>query len=133
MQARQRWGSSTVIFTGGDPAHMGTSEAAQMADIAKSMGLPDSEIVLEENAESTWQNIVHTRKIIGDADVVVIISDALHVRRALGYWHQQDPDVGRRVVGPGEHRLLDHFWVTAPSTWIEISRSIVSRLRSRRG
>jgi len=131
MRERQRWGSSTVIFTGGDPARMGSSEAAQMADIARACGLPDDEIVLEESACSTWQNIVHTRPLVGDADVVVVISDALHVRRAQSYWRRQDPDIARHVVGAGEHRLFDHFWITVPSTWAEISRSIVSRLRDR--
>lgn len=132
MQERQRWGSTTIIFTGGDPAGMGASEAAQMADIARAMGLPDEEIVLEESAESTWQNVVHSRPLVGDADVVVVISDALHVRRALAYWRQQDPNVDVRVVGPSSHRPLDHVWITAPSSVFEISRSVVNRVRSRR-
>ena len=57
------------------------SEAHVAADIVRSMGVPQSAIVLEEGSTSTEENASEAAALI-DAERVLIVTDAYHVFRA---------------------------------------------------
>ena len=45
------------------------------------LGIDDEDIILEENAKSTWENLTLTRSLAGDCRTVVAISDRYHLSR----------------------------------------------------
>ena len=86
-----------------------------MAERACRAGLKGEHIVLEERSTSTWENVAFARPLIGDAGFVVLVSEGMHARRALGYWRRQFPDLRIPVRVDPTYRPLDHFWIKVPS------------------
>lgn len=135
VDAQRRWGCRTVVFSGG-AVKGDRTEASQMGDRARSMGLPAECVVLEEAARSTWENVHLSRPLIGDAQVVAIVSDGLHAHRAQRYWHRQFPEAPEVVVIDPAYRLFDHWWVKLPSAGAQAVRALRDlglALRSTRG
>lgn len=101
---------ATLVFTGG--ARTGErSEAAQMAGLARALGVPDERIVLEEESHTTWENVTNVVPLLEDADRIAIVSNAVHARRARRYLTQQRPDLAARLVPAADYRLFDHWWL----------------------
>ena len=70
-----------LFLTGGVGEGNTASEAKVMRDVALEMGVVPEVITLEENAESTWQNIKFVRSSLTDCEDVVGISDRYHLAR----------------------------------------------------
>jgi len=72
-----------LFLTGG----MGTSpyqtksEAQVMRDVALDLGVDDSDIVLEEKSQSTWENIGFTKLLSRNCTSVIGVSDRYHLAR----------------------------------------------------
>ncbi len=69
-----------VVFTGGQGDHGGT-EASTAAKYAKSLGLPESAIVLEETSTSTEENATGVAAI-RSFENITIVTDGYHAFRA---------------------------------------------------
>ena len=54
-----------VVFTGGVRINDGPAAGDQMANLAMSLGVPADDIVTENKAQSTLQNAIFTRDLIG--------------------------------------------------------------------
>jgi hypothetical protein len=103
--------SSVLILTGG--ATRGPiSEAAVMADYARDkLGVPAQQIMLEEQARSTWDNVKYSLPLAEQFTAIKIASDPLQVRKAHRYVAQIRPDLVSRLepascYRPGEYHLL---------------------------
>jgi DUF218 domain len=98
---------TTLVFTGaardGRP-----SEAAVMARWAKNLGVGAAEVVLEEQAHSTWQNVEKTMGYMAGAETIKLASDPLHARRATTYLRQMAPDLAQRLAPAESYRPLEH-------------------------
>lgn len=70
-----------LIFTGGKTNSTDQSEADVMRVYAKRQSIPDSAIVVESQAQSTWENLKYTKPLTDDCDGVVAISDGYHLGR----------------------------------------------------
>jgi uncharacterized SAM-binding protein YcdF (DUF218 family) len=70
-----------LILTGGKGDDMKESEAAVMAALAERLGVPRDAMALEEQATSTWENLVLTAPLVSDCESVIGISDRYHLRR----------------------------------------------------
>jgi uncharacterized SAM-binding protein YcdF (DUF218 family) len=71
----------TIIFTG--YGHEVSSAAAAMGRIASEMGVPDSAIVLEEEARSTIQNAAFSLPLLPDGtERILVVSDLFHLPRS---------------------------------------------------
>ena len=70
-------------------------EAEVMRDLATSLGVPAQAIVLEQQAASTFENVVFVRDILRAeaARVVLLVSSPYHMRRATLTWRKQAPDI----------------------------------------
>jgi uncharacterized SAM-binding protein YcdF (DUF218 family)/glycosyltransferase involved in cell wall biosynthesis len=70
-------------------------EAEIMRDLARSLGVPDSAIVLETDAANTYEGIVNVHRILRDRGWtrVLLVSSPYHMRRAMAVWRAQAPDV----------------------------------------
>lgn len=70
-------------------------EAEIMRDLATSLDVPESAILLETRAANTYDGIVHVQEILRREhwSRVLLVSSPYHMRRALAVWHAQAPDV----------------------------------------
>jgi hypothetical protein len=103
--------SSALIMTGA--ATKGPrSEAEVMAGYARDvLGVPAQQIMLEERARSTWDNIQFSLPLAEQFTVIKIASDPFHVRRAHRYVARIRPDLVTRLepaecYRPGEYLVV---------------------------
>jgi uncharacterized SAM-binding protein YcdF (DUF218 family) len=99
------------VFSGG-AARSELSEAQMMANYAVvSLGVPAANIVLEDQARSTAENITNSMPLLADAPAIKIASNTFHARRARYLLRDQSPELAARLVRardyiPGEGGLL---------------------------
>ncbi|PIR53407.1 hypothetical protein COU76_01160 [Candidatus Peregrinibacteria bacterium CG10_big_fil_rev_8_21_14_0_10_49_10] len=71
----------TIILTGGKGTAKLDSEAEVMRKVALLDGVDPDDVVLEEQARSTWENLLFTKDLVGDCSSIVGISDRYHLAR----------------------------------------------------
>lgn len=74
-----------LVLSGGQAPGQPRSEAAAMAEHARSRGVPDAVIVLEDRSRTTEENVAFTRALVADllgpAAVGVLVTSGYHVPR----------------------------------------------------
>jgi uncharacterized SAM-binding protein YcdF (DUF218 family) len=70
-----------MYVSGGRGDDAPVSEARVMATVARELGVPEEEMVLEEESRSTWENIAFTHPLMAQCRSVVAVSDSYHVGR----------------------------------------------------
>jgi uncharacterized SAM-binding protein YcdF (DUF218 family) len=78
-----------LVFISGGAGDSGNKEAdAYGAELVR-MGVPAAAVVLERESRNTWENAEFTAKLLHarGRTAPVIVTSALHVRRALLYFH----------------------------------------------
>lgn len=105
-----------LVLTGGDASVFGAGplEAAEMARLARRLGVPEGALVQETRSRTTYENAVRTKRLLGGSSVVLVTA-ASHLARARGLFRAQ----GLRVSGypcgydardrPGDVSDLDPF------------------------
>ena len=75
--------SKTIIFSGAAQDKSGPSNAAVMKTAAKTAGIPDSDIYIDEYSETTKQNAINTQSIFSNNDIksVILVTSGYHQRR----------------------------------------------------
>lgn len=71
-----------IVMSGGVP-HGGTSEAEVMRDVALTEGVADADILVEDQAGNTWENLLFSRPMLPENAQVVLVTDSYHAPRAL--------------------------------------------------
>lgn len=90
VEAYQKGRIKKVIFTGGvggvsNQNHLTTSEASQMKKLALASGLPEEDIILEEDSNNTFENISNSLKLLPKSlNSLAIITSEFHLKRCLG-------------------------------------------------
>lgn len=113
LRLMQRWRTRIVVrstvpaarfvFTGA-PTRGGAPEASLVADHAvDALGVPRENVVLEECARTTWENIAYSIPHIEQAPSIRIASNTFHARRARKYLAKLSPLLAARL-----HRARDH-------------------------
>jgi uncharacterized SAM-binding protein YcdF (DUF218 family) len=69
-----------IVLTGGRSASSGASEGEAAARHARSLGVPDDALVVEDRSTSTEENAAFARRLIGPCRVLVI-TDSYHALR----------------------------------------------------
>ncbi|MEK7563677.1 MAG: YdcF family protein [Patescibacteria group bacterium] len=98
-----------LIFTGGRGAASNESEAAVMRAVAMRRGVDPDRITLEEEATSTWENLVYARPLVSDCSSIVGISDRYHLARIQYLAELQD--WGELPVYPADNPPNDAFTI----------------------
>ncbi len=70
-----------IFLTGGKGSETQESEAAVMRKVAMLHGIDPDAIVLEESAQSTWENIEKTKPLTAECQHTVAVSDRYHLAR----------------------------------------------------
>ncbi|KKW38419.1 MAG: hypothetical protein UY85_C0032G0013 [Candidatus Peribacteria bacterium GW2011_GWB1_54_5] len=71
----------TIILTGGKGSQIQESEAAVMKKVAMRLGIDSEDLILEDKATSTWENLAFTKELVGDCSSIIAISDRYHLAR----------------------------------------------------
>jgi uncharacterized SAM-binding protein YcdF (DUF218 family) len=77
-----------LILSGGriDWKEGGSSEAADMAELAQTMGVPSAAILQDPKSVNTYENAVNVRKILESKGIkgkVLLVTSALHIPRSM--------------------------------------------------
>lgn len=76
--------NAKLILTGGTIGKNRISEASAMFDFLLELGVPNDDIVLENEATSTFENIKFTRELIQDkSKKIALVTSDFHISRAL--------------------------------------------------
>jgi uncharacterized SAM-binding protein YcdF (DUF218 family) len=74
-----------LIFTGGQGNPGEPTESSAARDYALQSGIPLSDILIEEQSHTTYENIVYAKQLADSHGIkkVLIVSDPLHMKRAM--------------------------------------------------
>jgi|GEM_PF-606493 len=118
-----------IILTGGKGDAGVESEAKVMEDVALKYGVAAGDLSLEEQARSTWENLLYSRPLTGSCTTVIGISDRYHLAR-IAYlasvqgwedirtlpsdiepsWLFEMKSVGREVVALLYYMVITHIF-----------------------
>ena len=76
----------TVVVSGGQGPNEPTTEARGMADYLLAHGIPEEQILLEDQSHNTSQNLAYSMRVLEEAGVdwegrVLVVSDGFHLAR----------------------------------------------------
>jgi uncharacterized SAM-binding protein YcdF (DUF218 family) len=74
-----------IIFTGGQGNRDEPTEAAAAREYAVRNGIPEDDILIEEDSHTTYENVIYAKRLADSNGVkkVLIVSDPLHMKRAV--------------------------------------------------
>lgn len=108
-----------IVLSGGAVAN-NYVEAKSMAEIARTLGVPDHDIVIEDHARTTWENIQYSLPSLEQYDRIFIASDSLHVHRGKRYICRQTPSLCPKIFVTGYNPPIELFWWKIPSAVHEL-------------
>ncbi len=72
-----------IVITGGNQVGDRTTEAKAGYDYLRALGIPDEDLLLEVQGDSTYQSLAAvSRFLVPDITDVVVVTDSYHARRA---------------------------------------------------
>jgi uncharacterized SAM-binding protein YcdF (DUF218 family) len=82
-----------VVISGGkvDPSSPGPALAVPMRDFLVQLGVAPSDLIVEDRSRNTFENAVESCRLLADRGLrrVVLVTDATHLRRAVGCFRKQ--------------------------------------------
>ena len=75
--------NTILILTGGNPDSSGRTEADVMRELLLERGIPEEQMILEDQAKTTWENFRNTVRLADPEKAVVLISSNYHMDRAV--------------------------------------------------
>ncbi|RUQ96794.1 YdcF family protein [Labedella endophytica] len=103
--------TATFVFSGG-ATRGALSEAALMARFAvERAGIPERNVVLEEESRTTWENIAFSLPFLRDAGSIAVASNTFHARRARRYLATQAPELAARLRRGADYRFGEFLLV----------------------
>jgi uncharacterized SAM-binding protein YcdF (DUF218 family) len=88
LQCKHAGNTCVLLVSGGDPAKLGSSEAQVYADLLSRLGVDPADLAIEGQSLNTWQNAQFCAAWLlqHHQDQVVLVTSALHLRRATLYF-----------------------------------------------
>ncbi len=109
-----------LIFSGAARDKTGPSNAEAMRRTARSIGVPDTDIITEEYSETTKQNAENTQNILRRNQVssVIVVTSAYHQRRAgLEFKARAEGAVDVRNHPVARDNQWSAWWWLTPTGW----------------
>ena len=79
----EKYPEAHLILTGGNADEAGRTEAAVMRDLLADQGIPESRMILEDQAETTIENFRNIAGIVSKDEPAVMISSDYHMDSAV--------------------------------------------------
>jgi uncharacterized SAM-binding protein YcdF (DUF218 family) len=114
-----------LVLTGGDAMIFGSGveEATVMKRIAQQLGVREEAILLENQSRNTYENAVHTKRLLGNASILLVTS-AIHVPRASALFRKQGLDVTPYACGYVAQDLPWSGWSGDPFDFLPDDRAL---------
>jgi uncharacterized SAM-binding protein YcdF (DUF218 family) len=109
VKAYRNYRCSQIVLSGAAVKNQ-IVEAVVMAKLARSRGVQPNHILMETQAQNTWENIKRSIPFLEKYDSILIASDSLHAQRGRRYLCKQRSDLCNRAFVTAEYRPLDHWW-----------------------
>lgn len=98
-----------IVLTGGSGKRTPLTEAEAAAVVARSLGVPDRNLILESRSIDTAENARFVSQITS-AQRIIVVTDTYHVRRCEWFFRRHfNTVVGVGVVSPNVQRALGAF------------------------
>jgi len=107
-----------LLLTGG-AVRNDRIEAVTMANLAKTLGVPAKQMVIEPSARNTWENVGCLLGWLRRAERVFVVSDTLHAQRAVRYACRQDSRLCGTVVNAGVVPPIGQLWWSLPAAALQ--------------
>jgi uncharacterized SAM-binding protein YcdF (DUF218 family) len=117
-----------LIFSGAARDTSGPSNAEAMRRLAKSQGVPESNILVEEASATTRENAENTQALLNQygIDSVIVVTSAYHQRRAgLEFSSRAATDVTVRNHPVETDRQWSVQWWLTPEGWFLAGSELV--------
>ena len=87
-----------------------TSRYEFLRDLALSLNVPATAIVLETTGVNTYEDVVRVRDVLRARGWrrILLVSSPYHMRRAVLVWHRQAPDVDVVPAAPARTQFYAH-------------------------
>jgi len=117
-----RFGFATVVLTG-----TGQEFVDSMADLLAQLGVPRDRIVEETRATDTKENARYAAPLLAARNPrrVVLVTSALHMRRAIRYFRQAGIDV---VPAPVDHQGGPTWKILPSSSALNRTRAVLHEI-----
>ena len=96
----EQYPEAQLILTGGNADESGKTEAETMRELLAAQGVPDDNMILEDDAKTTQENFLNVAAMIDPAAPVVFISSGYHMERAVMYAKKAGFTNIRRLPAP---------------------------------
>lgn len=109
-----------LIFSGAARDKSGPSNAEAMRREARTLGVPDSDIITEEYSETTKQNAERVQNLLGRHRIssVILVTSAYHQRRAmLEFTARSGGEVAVRNYPVPSDNQWSMWWWASPQGW----------------
>ncbi len=110
-----RYSITTDAFYGGENAREYPSEAAFMQHILLEQGVPDADILVEDQAQYTYQNALFSRKLLESRGLLperaMLVCLPWHARRCSAYFETVFPEVALSVCPVPGTRITRDNWM----------------------
>lgn len=102
-------GKAPLVLVSGGALRDSPSEAVQMRDLLRVMGVPPRAVLLEEQSLDTYQNALFSAQLLHERGLrrILLVTSAFHMRRAAAVFRAQGLEVEaaptdfKRLVGEG--------------------------------
>jgi vancomycin permeability regulator SanA len=97
---------SRLLVTGGGVLARACPEARPMAQIAHDLGVPDSDLLIEDRSSNTFENVqsslsvIRAARLLDKLSTVILVSSEWHMRRVLYTTRKFFPESIRMVCCP---------------------------------
>ena len=100
----------TVVVSGGQGSNEPTTEARAMADYLMDAGVPEEQILLEDQSHNTMQNLSYSKQLrdqleVDQADGGIVVSNGFHLTRARMLAERAGFDPVSTLAAPSSHTL----------------------------
>ncbi|MFZ1458632.1 MAG: YdcF family protein [Candidatus Saccharimonadales bacterium] len=124
---KEGWGNR-LIFSGAAADKTGLSNALAMKKYALGLGVPESDISIEEFSQTTAENAVNTGLFIHDNNIkrIILVTSAYHQKRAsLEFRARLGSDV-EIINHPVAHdrQWGEWWWATPSGLWLAFSELV---------
>ena len=88
----------TILLSGGNISWLNDSDstpADQMAEILSFLGVPSSDMILEDTSRNTQENVLNAKEIITDNgyEKILLVTSAMHMPRSVKLFEKQGIEV----------------------------------------
>ncbi|NDI24222.1 MAG: YdcF family protein [Actinobacteria bacterium] len=100
----------TLVYSSFGPESGGAIGEAELAKRTWiSLGVKSSSIIIENTSNNTYQNAIQTKKLLGDDGTWLLVTSAIHMKRATMSFKKAGLDVTAIPV--------DYIWSKTPPPW----------------